>query len=351
MLQPAEPFLDLSGEDIRRRMFVDPGRGGAELCLRPEYTIPVCREHLAARRRPAALLLSRPGVPPSGRRARRVPAGRASSRSAGRTTPAADAEVLGARARGPRGARPARRPRSGSATWACSTLLDALERAAGRQAAPPARASRPGAASTALANAARPRGQPAMPACSPRSRARIRRAARAFVEDVLSIAGIARGRRPHRRRDRRALPRPAAAQPTAAPARRRDARGARALPRDRGRSGRRGGDAAGARARRGPRRRSRPRSTLSRSAPASWRRAACASTAFRFSAGFARNLDYYTGFIFEVDGPAARRPAGPSSAAAATTGCSSRSARPRRVPAVGCAFWLDRLAEPAVSEP
>lgn len=47
VLQPAELFLDLSGEEMRRRMFVTLDANGAELCLRPEYTIPVCRTHLA----------------------------------------------------------------------------------------------------------------------------------------------------------------------------------------------------------------------------------------------------------------------------------------------------------------
>ena len=49
VLQPAELFLDLSGEEMRRRMFVTLDANGAELCLRPEYTIPVCRTHLARR--------------------------------------------------------------------------------------------------------------------------------------------------------------------------------------------------------------------------------------------------------------------------------------------------------------
>jgi ATP phosphoribosyltransferase regulatory subunit len=48
ILQPAEIFLDLSGEDIRRRMFVTQDAASNELCLRPEYTIPVCRHHIAA---------------------------------------------------------------------------------------------------------------------------------------------------------------------------------------------------------------------------------------------------------------------------------------------------------------
>ena len=47
VLQPAHVFLDLSGEDIRRRLFVTQDADGRELCLRPEHTIPVCREHLA----------------------------------------------------------------------------------------------------------------------------------------------------------------------------------------------------------------------------------------------------------------------------------------------------------------
>ena len=47
VLQPVEPFLELSGEDIRRRIFVTQDGGGAELCLRPEFTIPVCRLHQA----------------------------------------------------------------------------------------------------------------------------------------------------------------------------------------------------------------------------------------------------------------------------------------------------------------
>lgn len=45
-LQPANIFLDMSGEDIRRRMYVFTDPAGEELCLRPELTIPVCRLYL-----------------------------------------------------------------------------------------------------------------------------------------------------------------------------------------------------------------------------------------------------------------------------------------------------------------
>src|SRR5215468_6187518 len=46
VLQPAAPFLDLSGEDIRRRMFLTTDPKGREMCLRPDLTIPVSRAYL-----------------------------------------------------------------------------------------------------------------------------------------------------------------------------------------------------------------------------------------------------------------------------------------------------------------
>lgn len=47
MLQPAAAFFD-SGEDMRGRLYLTHALDGAELCLRPEYTIPVCRLYLAS---------------------------------------------------------------------------------------------------------------------------------------------------------------------------------------------------------------------------------------------------------------------------------------------------------------
>lgn len=45
IIEPADVFIERSGEDIRRRMYVlaDPGPGEVELCLRPDLTIPTCR--------------------------------------------------------------------------------------------------------------------------------------------------------------------------------------------------------------------------------------------------------------------------------------------------------------------
>ena len=46
ILQPASAFLDMSGEEIRGRLYLTSGASGEELCLRPDYTIPVCLAHL-----------------------------------------------------------------------------------------------------------------------------------------------------------------------------------------------------------------------------------------------------------------------------------------------------------------
>ena len=43
VLQPADIFLDRSGEEIRRRTFTLTDPSGRELCLRPDLTIPICR--------------------------------------------------------------------------------------------------------------------------------------------------------------------------------------------------------------------------------------------------------------------------------------------------------------------
>jgi ATP phosphoribosyltransferase regulatory subunit len=46
ILESSLPFLNRSGEDIRRQMYIFPDPGGREVCLRPELTIPVCRAYL-----------------------------------------------------------------------------------------------------------------------------------------------------------------------------------------------------------------------------------------------------------------------------------------------------------------
>ena len=46
VIQPADPFLDMAGEDLRRRIFMTESETGKSLCLRPEFTIPVCLRHI-----------------------------------------------------------------------------------------------------------------------------------------------------------------------------------------------------------------------------------------------------------------------------------------------------------------
>lgn len=46
ILQPLGLFLELAGEAMRARLFVVQSQGGAETCLRPDFTVPVVRQHL-----------------------------------------------------------------------------------------------------------------------------------------------------------------------------------------------------------------------------------------------------------------------------------------------------------------
>jgi ATP phosphoribosyltransferase regulatory subunit len=47
ILQKAAVFFE-SGEDIRSRLYLTSDLSGAEYCLRPEYTIPVCNQYLTS---------------------------------------------------------------------------------------------------------------------------------------------------------------------------------------------------------------------------------------------------------------------------------------------------------------
>lgn len=50
VLQPAEIFLNRSGEEIRRRTFTLTDPSGCDLALRPDLTIPICREAVLSER-------------------------------------------------------------------------------------------------------------------------------------------------------------------------------------------------------------------------------------------------------------------------------------------------------------
>lgn len=46
IIQPADVFLDVIGESLRARTYVFNDPDGSELCLRPDLTVPTCRLHL-----------------------------------------------------------------------------------------------------------------------------------------------------------------------------------------------------------------------------------------------------------------------------------------------------------------
>ncbi|WP_428351002.1 ATP phosphoribosyltransferase regulatory subunit [Lichenifustis flavocetrariae] len=96
ILQDASHFLDLGGEDIRASLYFTSDRGGAELCLRPEFTIPVCRAYLDSRRGGEAASFSYCGPVFRFRAGEPDEFIQAGLESFGRTdAAAADAEILG----------------------------------------------------------------------------------------------------------------------------------------------------------------------------------------------------------------------------------------------------------------
>ena len=46
VLQPADPFIELMGEEMRRRLFTFTDPVGETLCLRPDLTIPTARQYI-----------------------------------------------------------------------------------------------------------------------------------------------------------------------------------------------------------------------------------------------------------------------------------------------------------------
>ncbi len=343
VLQSADLFLDLSGEDIRRRLFLTQDPDGREMCLRPEYTIPVCLRHIetGASRGEYCYLgpVFRQRLGESGEFLQ------AGFESIGREDVCpADAEVLA-------------RTLESLALFGRTQLdirmgdmgmLDAVLRAL---AVPPASQRRvlrdltmghpPG---RIVAAEPRPSGSDhagllaAIDGQDPR-------AARAFVEDVLSIAGISRvvGRTAGEIADR-FLSR--AANRTGSLSDRSSAVLARYLAI--------GGnlDAAAGEIR-----------ALAADATLDLGEAldrfeertgfmaalGLPLEQFTFAADFARNLDYYTGLVFEV-----RDRGRPDDKLVAAGGRYDRLldhlGGKGPIPAVGCSFWLDRLAEPTPAD-
>jgi ATP phosphoribosyltransferase regulatory subunit len=338
IIQEASPFLDLGGEAIRANLYFTTDREGAELCLRPEFTIPVCRAYLAGDQLDAArfscsgpVFRFRAGEPDEF-----IQVG---LESFGRTdVAAADAEVLGLALDAiAASGEPPLEVTFGDAGL-LATVLDALrlpavwqrrlkrgldkgEKPATVLAAAPSRADSHAGVLAALAGTDEA-------------------GARALVDDLLSIAGIASvgGRSASEIAERflgqvalRAAPAFGAEQQSI-------------LDRYLAIRGKPDSSAADLR-------------DLAREAGLDLSAAldlfeerisfmavhGVNLDATTFSGAFGRNLDYYTGFVFE-----ARRPAA-SGEPVLTGGRYDRMAQalgsPEPVPAVGAAIWIDRLGE------
>ncbi|MDF3061972.1 MAG: phosphoribosyltransferase regulatory subunit [Microvirga sp.] len=339
VLQPADVFLDLSGEDIRRRIFVTQDASGRELCLRPEYTIPVCRGHLAASgSAPASYCYLGPVF-----RLRPNETGeflQAGIESIGRRdAAAADAEVLALALEGlgTLGAGPV------SVKLGDMGLLEAMLEALGVA---------PGAKRRLMRSIVSGRlieaeiDGPASPGIGEHAgllaaiEGQAPQAARAFVEDILAIAGISTvgGRSPGEIAERflaRAANRTGSLSDEARSILTRylaidgdpDAAAAsiRALARDAGLD-------------------------LARAIDTLEERTGFMAVhgldiaSFRFFAAFARSLDYYTGFIFEI-ADSARADDKPLVGGGRYDRLLQHLGAAESVAAVGCSFWLERIGE------
>jgi ATP phosphoribosyltransferase regulatory subunit len=336
ILQPASVFLELSGESIRRRLYLTQDGAGGEFCLRPEHTIPVCLDHIRS---------GRPGgeycyLGPVFRQRGEEPSefAQAGVESIGRTdTIAADADVFGL-------AMEALGLFDASACEVAigdmgllEAVLDALAVSGAARRRLVRRLAAGSGVDAALAEEPRPVASDyaglldAIQGQDPR-------AAKAFVEDVIAIAGIsAVGGRSAAEIAERFLSRASdrsesIGDDTRAVLRRfLDIRGepaasARAL---RDLAGDAGLDLDGA-------------ITTFEARTREIEGRGVALDRVRFAAATARNMDYYTGFIFEV-----RDPAAPAGQLLISGGRYDRLlgqlGAPDAVPAVGCSFWLDRL--------
>jgi ATP phosphoribosyltransferase regulatory subunit len=334
VLQPADVFVDLSGEDIRRRMFVTQDASGVELCLRPEYTIPVCLRHLSEKG--AAKAAYSYGGPVF--RLRTGETGeflQAGIESIGRLDlSAADAEIVALALGG--------LDRLGSTEYRVRlgdmALLNALIDALSVAPAAKRRVVRAIVSGQGLAGLAETDG-PGLPEHAGLLAAiegQAPQAAKAFVEDILSIAGIARvGGRSAGEIAERFLARAANRSGLSDDSR-------VVLERYLAISGDPDHAAAEIRA---------------LATDASLDLGAAIDTleertgfmaargldvaAFSFSATFARNLDYYTGFIFEVHGGIAQTK--PAVGGGRYDRLLQHLGANVPIPAVGCSFWLDRI--------
>lgn len=332
ILQPAEPFIELSGEDIRRRLFLVADAGEDELCLRPEFTIPAARAYLTAGGTgEKALAFVGPVF-----RQRAEGSGefvQASLESFGRRDiEAADADMLALAVKTEAALGGTELAIRIGDVGLTAALIAALEIPAGI-----ARKLRQNGLGQPVARTAtHGNGLAAYQGVLAALKGADPAEARAFVKDLLSIAGLKAvgGRTPAEIADRfleKAEDSGAGLSAEQADVLKRFravagtpetvAQGVRALARDAG---------------------------LNLSAALDRFEARNAAIAARgidqkrlaASTAFARNLDYYTGFVFEFTGVGQDRPV---IAGGRYDGLLKRLGAGAEIPAVGCAIWLDRF--------
>ncbi len=338
VLQPTAPFLDMSGEDIRGRLFLTQGPDGEELCLRPDYTIPVCLMHLAQTAKSKETRACYLG-----------PVFRARAHSDGellqtglesfgrRDIEAADAEILSLALAGAEAAGAGRlKVRIGDAR-----VFDGVIGALGLPEYWRRRVRRGAARGAPLDKLLNRSG------LTPFSKAGVLAAleradhdgAKALVQDLLAIAGISTvgGRSPSEIADR--LLEQAASRADAGPGEPQT----QALARFLAITGH--PDAA-----------SQALRALAKDAGLDIGKALASFDErvgflaasglpiddFTYSAGFVRDLDYYTGFVFEAFDPA-RPEAAPVLGGGRYDGLARKLGADEETPAVGAAIWLDRL--------
>ena len=344
VLQPAGIFLDVSGEDLRKRMFMTQDGDGRDMCLRPEFTIPVCRDHLATVQPGEAGSYCYLGPVFRMRSGEAGEFWQAGIESLGRDDrQAADTEVLTVTCEALAEAGLAQPDiRLGDVA-----LLKAIIRGLNVASAPARRLMRAvsagkGAGAVAALDVAAPTGSAAQAGLIAALQGQDPKAARGFVEDVLSIAGISTvGGRTAGDIASRFLAR-ASEQQNISPEVRAIISQALDIHDD--------PDACALALRKLAAAAS---LDLDAELDAFEARTGFIAArgldvgAMRFSTSFARNLDYYTSFIFEVHDPASAMSASVQPKPVAGGGrydtLLGRLGAAEPMPAVGASIWLDRL--------
>jgi ATP phosphoribosyltransferase regulatory subunit len=341
VLQPLEPFLDLSGEDLRRRMFVTTDADGHELCLRPEYTIPVSRWHISRGDAPRSAAYSYFGPVFRFRQGETGEFLQAGVEDFGRQDrEAADAEILDVALEALRDMNAGAVSTMIGDVGVFTALIAAMRlpsTTARRLRRSYAAGKTDARALVALSSSASTENRHAglLAALQGQDPA----AARLFVEDILNIAGISTisGRSAHQIAVR--FLEQASEQPCGM-----SQEQARIFERFLAVAGHpdEAVDALRALADDAKLDLEPAIETLDiRNGFMEARGIDLAS--LRFAAAFGRNLDYYTGFVFEI-GSALHADSKPLVGGGRYDGLLRRLGASEEVPAVGCSIWLDRLA-------